>query len=334
MKAVKIIGIGSYAPETIISNEDISKIVETSDEWIYSRTGIKTRHIVNGNETAVELALKASKNTLAYAGYPAEEIECIIVATSLPDNLYPSTSCELQRDLSASKSIAFDIVAACSGFIYALSIASQYLKCGVYKNALVVGVDIHSRFLDWSDRGTCVLFGDGAGAMLLVAEDDPAKNEIISIDLKADGTKAKELTIPLTGKNSPLVEPNDLKPAYVNMNGKEIYKFAVVEVPKSISKAVELANLTIEDIDFLIPHQANLRIITGIADKLGISMEKVIANLERYGNTSTASIPLAMDEALKNGKIKAGNTLVITGFGAGLTWGSSVIKWNAVDKRN
>lgn len=333
MKAVKISGIGSYAPETVISNEDLSKLVETSDEWIASRTGIKNRHLVNGNETATSLAHKAALDALGFSGLSAEEIDCIIVATSMPDHLYPSTACELQSALGAVNAIAFDVVAACSGLIYALSIASQYLKGGAYKKALIVGVDVHSRFLDWEDRTTCVLFGDGAGAFVLSAEDDESKNDVLSIDLKADGSRGKELTIPLSGKNSPLVEPNDQKPSTVYMNGREIYKFAVVEVPKSLRIAIEQAGLTVEAIDYLVPHQANMRIISAIADKLSIPMEKVLSNLHEYGNTSTASIPLAITGALKEGKVKPGSIMAITGFGAGLTWGSSVIKWNAVDKR-
>ncbi|MEW5819332.1 MAG: beta-ketoacyl-ACP synthase III [Cyanobacteriota bacterium] len=333
MKAVKILGIGSYAPETVISNSDIAKIVETSDEWIASRTGIKNRHIVSGNESTLSLAHKAAMKALEFASVKAEDVECIIVATSMPDNLYPSCACELQGALGSKKAIAFDIVAACSGLMYALSIANQYLSSGCYKNALIVGVDVHSRFLDWTDRGTCVLFGDGAGAFYLEADDDISKNEILSLDLNADGSKGKELTIPLSGKNCPLVDPNSQNPSIVYMNGREIYKFAVVEVPKSIKKAIEKANYNIEEIDYLIPHQANMRIITAIADKLSLSMDKVIANLDEYGNTSTASIPLALNEAIDDGRVTPGKILVITGFGAGLTWGASVIKWNAVDHR-
>lgn len=334
MKAVKIVGIGSYAPETVISNDDLSTIVDTSDEWIFSRTGIRNRHVVNGNETAVELSVKATNDALGFAGLTVDDLECIIVATSMPDNLYPSTACELQRELGAHNAVAFDVVAACSGLVFALSIANLYVKSGIYKNAIIVGVDIHSRFLDWTDRTTCVLFGDGAGALILVADDDITKNEILSIDLKSDGTKSMELYIPLSGKNCPLVEPNDQRLSAVYMNGKEIYKFAVVEVPKSIQKAVAMANLTLDDIDFLIPHQANIRILTGIAEKLNLPIEKVIANLDEYGNTSTASIPLAFNEAIHQGKVGVNKNVVMTAFGAGLTWGTSVIKWNAVDKRN
>lgn len=332
MKAVKIIGIGAYAPETVISNADLSKIVDTSDEWITSRTGIKNRRIVSGNESSVSLATKASQEALAFAGMNAEEIDCIIVGTSMPDNLYPSCACELQGELGCN-AVAFDVTAACTGFIFAMSIASQYIKGGCFKNVLVVGTDVHSRFLDWEDRGTCVLFGDGAGAMILTAEDDLNNNELLSVDLNSDGKRGKELTIALSGKNCPLVEPNDQRPSTVYMNGREIYKFAVTDVPKTILKALETANLTIEDIDFLVPHQANIRILKALADKLKLPIEKVIHNVEDYGNTSSASIPLAMKEALKVGTIKTGDILALTGFGAGLTWGTAIVKWNAIDKR-
>ncbi len=333
MKAVKIIGIGAYAPETVISNTDLSKIVDTSDEWIASRTGIKNRHIVSGDETSLSLALNASKDALAFAGMNADDIDIIIVGTSMPDYLYPSCGCELQRELGASNAFAFDVVAACSGFTYAMSIANQYLKDGTYKNALIVGVDTHSRFLNWEDRGTCVLFGDGAGAMVLTTDDDISKNEVLAVDLNSDGNRGKELTIPLSGKNCPLVEPNKQEASHVYMNGREIYKFAVTDIPKSIKKVVEKANLTIDDIDFLVPHQANVRIINALADKLKMPLEKIITNLHEYGNTSSASIPLALKEALETGQVKTGSILILAGFGAGLTWGSVVVEWNATDKR-
>ncbi|MGD9580693.1 MAG: beta-ketoacyl-ACP synthase III [Vampirovibrionia bacterium] len=332
MKAVKIICIGAYAPETVISNNDLSNILDTSDEWIYSRTGIKNRHLVNGNETSVSLAKNASVEAIAYAGLNPEDIDCIIVGTSMPDNLYPSCACELQAELGCS-AVAFDVTAACTGFIYAMSIATQYIKGGCFKNVLVVGTDVHSRFLDWEDRGTCVLFGDGAGAMVLAADEDINNNDVLSVDINADGKRGKELTIALSGKNCPLVDPNDQKPSTVYMNGREIYKFAVTDVPKTIQKALTEANLAIEDIDFLVPHQANVRILKALAEKLQLPIEKVIHNVEEYGNTSSASIPLAMKEALKDGLIKKGDILVLTGFGAGLTWGTAVVKWNATDKR-
>lgn len=333
MKAIKILGIGAFAPETVITNDDISKVVDTSDEWIFSRTGIRNRRVVSGNETSVGLAVKAAQDALGFAGVDPSDVECIIVATSMPDNLYPSTACEVQRDIGASNAIAFDVVAACSGLLYAQSIASQFLRSGTYKSALIIGVDIHSRFIDWSDRGTCILFGDAAGAFYMVSDDNLSEDELLAIELRADGTKAKELRIPLTGKNCCLVEQNEQKPPFVYMNGKEIYKFAVQAVPQIITQTLEKAGLGIDQIDFLIPHQANMRIITAISDKLGIPMEKVLSNLENYGNTSTASIPLALLEAIKDGRVKNGKTLVLTGFGAGLTWGASVIKWNAEDKR-
>ena len=334
MKAVKIIGIGAYAPETVISNIDLAKIVDTSDEWIASRTGIKNRHIVNGNESSLSLAHKAALNALGFADVDPSEIDIIIVGTSMPDYLYPSCACELQRELGANNAFAFDITAACSGFTFATSIANQYLKEGNYKTALVVGVDTHSRFLNWEDRGTCVLFGDGAGAIVLTSDDDLSKNEILAVDLNSDGNRGRELTIPLSGKNCPLAEPNDQNESHVYMNGKEIYKFAVTDVPKSIKKVIKSAGLSIDEIDFLVPHQANVRIIKAMADKLQMPLEKIVTNLEEYGNTSSASIPLALSEAIDKDQVTPGCTIVLCGFGAGLTWGSMVVKWNAVDKRN
>ncbi len=333
MKAIKILGVGAYAPETVITNDDLSKLVDTSDEWIYSRTGIKKRHVVSGNETAADLAAKAAKDALDFAGVSADEIDFIIVGTSLPDNLYPSTACEVQREIGATKAFAFDLVAACSGFVYSLSTAAMFLRAGGYKRALVIGVDIHSRFIDWTDRGTCVLFGDGAGAFVVESSDDEAENELLGMDLNADGSKGRELTIPLTGKNCPLAEPNDIKPSFVNMNGREIFKFAVSEVPKSVEKVVKSAGLTMEQLDFVVPHQANTRIVQAISDRMNYPIEKFILNIEEYGNTSTASIPMAFCEAVKENKVPKGSHIVLTGFGGGLTWASALIKWNAVDKR-
>lgn len=333
MTSVKVIGIGSYAPETVITNDDLSTILDTSDEWIYTRTGIKRRHVVSGDETAVSLASKAAQDALAYAGIAAEELDCIIVGTSLPDNLYPSTACEVQREIGASQAFAFDLVAACSGFVFSLSTAAMYLKAGGYKKALVVGVDIHSRFVNWEDRSTCVLFGDGAGAFVLEASDIPEENDLLSFDLNSDGARGRELTIPLSGKNCPLVPSKQPLDSFVTMNGREIFKFAVSEVPKTIKKALEKAGKTLENVDYVVPHQANVRIVQTIADKTGLPHEKFIVNIEDYGNTSTASIPLALDAAVKSKKIVPGQILVLTGFGGGLTWASAVVRWNAQDAR-
>ena len=329
---VTITGVGKCLPENIITNDDLAKLVDTNDEWIFSRSGIKERHIVSGNETASSLAAKAAKDAIEFSGVDVKDIDLIICATSLPDNLYPSTACEVQLALGASNAAAFDIVAACSGLIYGLKIANSFISSGEYKNILLVGVDIHSRFVNWNDRSTCVLFGDGAGA-LVVQKSQDGQNDVLSVDIRADGTKASELKIPLTGINCPLVEQNTPELQCVNMNGREIYKFAVNYVPESIMYVLKNINLTVNDVDTYILHQANIRIIQAIADKLHENQEKFYVNLHKYGNTSSASIAIALTDAIEENKIDYPATLVLSGFGAGLTWGTAVVRWRAKDKR-
>jgi len=329
---VTITGVGKCLPENIITNDDLAKLVDTNDEWIFSRSGIKERHIVSGNETASSLAAKAAKDAIEFSGVDVKDIDLIICATSLPDNLYPSTACEVQLALGASNAAAFDIVAACSGLIYGLKIANSFISSGEYKNILLVGVDIHSRFVNWNDRSTCVLFGDGAGA-LVVQKSQDGQNDVLSVDIRADGTKASELKIPLTGINCPLVEQNTPELQCVNMNGREIYKFAVNYVPESIMYVLKNINLTVNDVDTYILHQANVRIIQAIADKLHENQEKFYVNLHKYGNTSSASIAIALTDAIEENKIDYPATLVLSGFGAGLTWGTAVVRWRAKDKR-
>ncbi|OGI18044.1 MAG: hypothetical protein A2287_08115 [Candidatus Melainabacteria bacterium RIFOXYA12_FULL_32_12] len=331
LNPVSIIGIGKYVPETVVTNDDIAKIVDTNDEWIVTRTGIKERRVVSGDETAASLAINAAKDALGYAGIDPKEIDLIITATSMPDALYPSTSCEVQGALGATNAAAFDVVAACSGLIYGLNIARNFIMAGTYNTVLLIGVDVHSRFLDWNDRGTCVLFGDGAGALIVKKSEDDI-NDILAIDMHADGSKASELKIPLNGKNCPLVEPKTEKKQHVDMNGREIYKFAVRVVPESILNAINAAGLSIDDIDYLIPHQANMRIVQAITERLNLKEDQVIVNLDKYGNTSTASIPIALTEALGN-KVSTPSRMVMCGFGAGLTWGTAIVNWRAKDKR-
>ncbi|HBG49287.1 MAG TPA: 3-oxoacyl-ACP synthase [Cyanobacteria bacterium UBA9971] len=329
---VTITGVGKCLPENVITNDDLTKLVDTNDEWIFSRSGIKERHVVSGNETASSLAAKAAKDAIEFSGVDVKDIDLIICATSLPDNLYPSTACEVQLALGASNAAAFDIVAACSGLIYGLKIANSFIASGEYKNVLLVGVDIHSRFVNWSDRSTCVLFGDGAGALVVQRSQD-GQNDVLSVDIRADGTKASELKIPLTGINCPLVEQNTPELQCVNMNGREIYKFAVNYVPESIMYVLKNINLTVNDVDTYILHQANIRIIQAIADKLHENQEKFYVNLHKYGNTSSASIAIALTDAIEENKINYPSTLVLSGFGAGLTWGTAVVRWRAKDKR-
>ncbi|OGH98925.1 MAG: hypothetical protein A2039_05720 [Candidatus Melainabacteria bacterium GWA2_34_9] len=329
---VTITGVGKCLPEKVITNDDLATLVDTNDEWIFSRSGIKERHIVSGNETASSLAAKAAKEAIEFAGADVKDIDLIICATSLPDNLYPSTACEVQLAIGATNAAAFDIVAACSGLIYGLKIANSFIASGEYKNVLLVGVDIHSRFVNWNDRSTCVLFGDGAGALLVQRSQDE-QNDVLAVDIRADGTKASELKIPLTGINCPLVEPNTPELQCVNMNGREVYKFAVNYVPESILQVLKSINFSVNDVDKYVLHQANVRIIQAIADKLQESNEKFYVNLHKYGNTSSASIAIALTDAIEENKIDYPSTLVLSGFGAGLTWGTAVVRWRAKDKR-
>jgi len=328
---VSVTGVGKCLPEFTIKNDDLSQLVDTNDEWIASRSGIKERKVVSGNETAASLASKAAIEALSFAGVAANEVDLIICATSLPDNLYPSCACEVQGIIGAKKAAAFDLVAACSGLIYAMKVGQSFIASGQYENVLIVGVDVHSRFLNWQDRTTCVLFGDGAGAVLLQKSYDD--NNILNIDINADGSKSGELKIPLAGKNCPLAEPNQIVPQQVCMNGKEIFKFAVGTVPDSILKTLDKINLKPDDVDKYILHQANIRIISSIAEKLGQNIDKFYVNLNKYGNTSSASIAIAIADAVEENAIKCPSTIVLSGFGAGLTWGTAVIKWNAKDKR-
>ncbi len=321
----KIIGIGKGLPETVIKNSDLEKIVDTNDEWISTRSGIKQRRVVKAEETGTGLAVKASHDALGLAGVNPEEIDLIICATSMPDNLYPSTACEIQKELKCVNAAAFDITAACSGLVYGLNVAKSFIASGIYKNILLASVDVHSRFINWEDRSTCVLFGDGAGAMVVTRSEEEG---ILYVDMEADGSRGEELKIPLSGKNCPLVAQNTLKDSYVYMNGREIYKFAVNTVPVSIKKAVDKVGVSLEEVDCFILHQANARIIESIADRLKVSREKFFINLHKYGNTSAASIVIAMTEAVEEGFIKSPSLLVLSGFGAGLTWGTAVVRWN------
>lgn len=329
---VTITGVGKCLPEKTITNYDLEKLVDTTDEWIYSRSGIKERRIVSGDETASSLASKAAIEALEFAGVEAKDVDLIICATSIPDNLYPSVACEVQYSIGAVNAAAFDMVAACSGLIYGMKVANSFIASGDYKNVLVLGVDIHSRFVNWEDRSTCVLFGDGAGALLLQRSDD-GQNDVLYVDIQSDGTKSAELKIPLTGMNCPLVENNTQEQQFVKMNGREIYKFAVTIVPESINKILNILGLTVNDIDKYVLHQANVRIIQAIADKLKEDQDKFIVNLERYGNTSSASIAIALTDSIDENKINCPSTLVLSGFGAGLTWGTAFVRWRAVDKR-
>ena len=325
-KSVGIVGTGFYVPEKVLTNFDLEKIVATTDEWIQTRTGIKERRIASDKEAASDLAIKASYKALEDAKIYPDEIDLIIVATLSPDMAFPSTACLVQKNIGATGAVAFDIGAACSGFIYGLSIAQQYLQNETYKTALVIGVEIFSRIIDWQDRNTCVLFGDGAGAVILKA----GKNGkgIIYTQLGADGSGADLLKQPAGGSRLPAShETVDKRLHYIKMNGKEVYKVATKSMAETVMNGLSKIGLSPKDIDLLIPHQANIRILECVAKKLDLPIEKVFVNVDRYGNTSAASIPIALSEAIEQGRIKKDDIVVLVGFGAGLTWGTTIIRW-------
>ncbi|MFL0252722.1 beta-ketoacyl-ACP synthase III [Clostridium neuense] len=323
MKNVEIIGTGSCVPERIVTNDELSTIVETSDEWISTRTGISERRISLGENTS-DLAAKAALEALKDSKLEAKDIELIIVATTSPDSYVPSTACIVQGLIGASNAACFDISAACTGFIFALNTAAQYIKTGVYKTALVIGAEVLSKIMDWKDRNTCVLFGDGAGAAVLRAGEEGIMNTYMA----SDGINGREFLrcFAAQNKNPFMLESLDVKDK-ITMNGKEVFRFAVKVMVDSIEKVLEAAQSNIEDIDYIIPHQANIRIIEFVAKKLKIDMSKFFINLNKYGNTSGATIPIALDEMNKQGLLKRGNKVIFIGFGGGLTWGSVLVKW-------
>jgi 3-oxoacyl-[acyl-carrier-protein] synthase III len=325
-KAVGIIGIGTYVPEKIMTNKDLESIVETSDEWIVDRTGIRERRIVAPDMATSDLASRAAQKALEDAGVTAEEIDLIIVATATPDMSFPSTACLVQANIKATNAAAFDLAAGCSGFVYAMVTGSQFIKAGLYKKILVIGAESLSTILDWTDRNTCVLFGDGAGAAVL-AETTPGYG-ILASQLGADGIGGDLLKLPAGGSRNPATaETVAQRMHFVHMSGNEVFKFAVKIMGEAAIKALKAAGLSAADVDCLIPHQANIRIIQSAAKRLKLPMDKVMVNVNKYGNTSAASIPIALEEAVHGGKIKQGDIVVLVGFGAGLTWASAVIKW-------
>lgn len=320
MKAV-ITGVGSCTPPQVVTNEDLSKMVETSDEWIRTRTGIQERRVTDEGTSTSDLAFIAAERALSSANLAPEELDLIIVGTTSPDYLFPSVACILQARLKAQKAAAFDVSAACSGFNFALTVGVSFVENGTYKKVLVVGADTLTKYLNWKDRGTSILFGDGAGAVVLEAQEGDAG--ILASWLKAEGALGHLLTMPGGGSR----DPEQHNGRFIAMDGKEVFRFAVRVLEESIEKVLKQADLSINDVNLLIPHQANSRIINHVTKKMGLPKEKVYVNLHKYGNTSAASIPLALDEALADGKIKKGDIIVLSGFGAGLTCGANVIKW-------
>ncbi len=321
-----ILGTGSSLPEKVMTNYDLEKIVDTSHDWIVSRTGIHSRRIADENIATSDLSTEAAKQALERANIKAEQLDLIIVATVTPDMLFPSTACLVQSNLGAKNAAAFDLEAACSGFLYSVAIADQFIRTGVYNYVLVIGAETLSKIMNWKDRNTCILFGDGAGAVVL----GPTEEErgIMSTYLGADGNGGKFLSMPGGGSRNPAsIQSIEQDLHYIHMEGNEVFKFAVRIMAEAAEKALDLCGLGVDDINYLVPHQANTRIITSAAKRLKLHMDKVYVNLDVYGNMSAASVPVALDEALMNGKIKKGDNVVLVAFGGGLTWGSCVIKW-------
>jgi 3-oxoacyl-[acyl-carrier-protein] synthase-3 len=318
----RIAGTGGYLPERIMENTELEHMVDTSDEWIKSRTGIHKRHIAAENETTCDLAEQAARLAMEAASVTADEIDLIIVATTTPDLIFPSTACLLQERLGVSGTAAFDVQAVCTGFIYALSIADKFIKTGAAKKALVVGAETLSNIIDWTDRDTCVLFGDGAGAVVLEVSDQPG---IISTFLHADGQHKDLLRVP-AGISTDYASVKDGN-AFIEMQGNEVFKMAVNTLGRIVDETLAANNLDKHDIDWLIPHQANTRIISATAKKLDMPMDKVVVTVDQHGNTSAASVPLALDEAVRDGRIQRGDKLLLEAFGGGFTWGSALIDY-------
>jgi 3-oxoacyl-[acyl-carrier-protein] synthase III len=323
---VAITGVGSAAPAALVSNHQLSEIMDTSDEWIQSRTGIQTRHLADQQQSLTDIAVPAARSALEMAAVSPLEVDLIILATSTPDDLFGSAA-QVQVRLGAVNAVAFDLTAACSGFVFGLVTAAQYIRTGAYRTVLLIGADVLSRWVDWSDRGTCVLFGDGAGAIVLQAN---SLDRLLGFEMRSDGTQNQCLNLSYSGQSQTLlpgvqISQGNFQP--LTMNGQEVYRFAVKRVPEVIEKTLFRSGITAEQVDWLLLHQANQRILDAVADRLGIPTAKVISNLQEYGNTSAASIPLALDPHVRQGQVKPGHILAVSGFGAGLTWGAAVFQW-------
>ena len=312
----RIVGTGSYLPPGVMTNDEFAARLETSDAWIRERTGIRSRHIAEESQTSSDLALEASRRALAAADVAAGELDLVIVATSTPDYVFPSTACLLQAKLGVKGCAAFDVQAVCSGFVYGLATADNFLKSGMYKKALVVGAEVFSRILDWNDRGTCVLFGDGAGAVVLAADSRPGIHASV---LRADGSQAGLLSVP-----GNVARGRILGSPFLQMNGQGVFKFAVRVLEEVARETAIAAGIPIEEIDWLIPHQANVRILEATARKLGLPLEKLVVTVDHHGNTSAASVPLALDEFVRAGRIRPGQRVMMQGVGGGFTWGASL----------
>ncbi len=318
----RIIGTGSCLPKTVVTNDDLSKYMDTSDEWISSRTGIKKRHLAV-EETTASMSIEAARRAMENANVTAEEIDLIILGTVSGDFVTPACACEVQAAIGADRAVAFDINAACSGFMFALNIANAYIQAGLYRTALILGAETLSKIVDWEDRSTCVLFGDGAGAAVVRADENCG---LLAFDQGSDGSKGDVLACPGRSNNNPLIK-TDQKLSYVHMDGQEVYKFAVTTVPASLQKTIEAAGLTPADIDYFALHQANIRIIQSVSKRLHVSDDKFPISLDHCGNISAASVPILLDEMNRNGLLKPGMKIALSGFGGGLTWASAVVEW-------
>ncbi|HEY9828491.1 MAG TPA: beta-ketoacyl-ACP synthase 3 [Stenomitos sp.] len=326
MAGMAMTGCGSAAPAISLSNDDLSRVVETSDEWIASRTGIRARRLATAGESLVGFAAEAARQAIAMAQLQPTDIDLILLATSTPEDLF-GTACQIQAQLGATRAVAFDLTAACSGFVFGLVTATQFIRTGVYKNIVLIGADVLSRWVDWQDRRTCVLFGDGAGAVVLQAND---RDRLLGFALQSDGTQNSYLNLAYQPQESVLTDSVTIgKGTFtpITMNGQEVYRFAARRVPEIIEKALFHAGLQSDDIDWLLLHQANQRILDTVAQRLKIPSEKVISNLAEYGNTSAASIPLALTPEVRQGRIKPGDVIASAGFGAGLSWGAAIFEW-------
>ena len=329
MPFAHITGWGMAVPERILTNFDLEKIIDTNDQWIVEMTGIKERHIAREGQTTSSLAVEAAWKALSVAKLKPTEIDLIICSTSTPEYLFPATACLVQDRIGATKAGAFDLLAACTGFIYALNMAAQAIKSGSLKNVLVIGAETLSKFVDWTDRNTCILFGDGAGALILQASDVPGG--VMSTVMHSDGSGADLLTLPAGGSKTPATEATIRSGLhYIHMDGREVFRFATRVMAHATREVIAASGILMDDVKWIIPHQANLRIIDAAARGLKLPIERFVVNLERYGNTSTASIPIAICEAAQDGRLQKGDKFVLVGFGAGLTWGAMTAQWTGV----
>lgn len=321
----RIVGTGMAVPERVLSNQDLERMVDTSDEWIFSRTGMRNRRVADERTASSDLAIAASRPALAAAGIDAAEIDLIVVGTITPDMAFPSTACFVQRGLGAIGSAAFDVAAACSGFLYALATADAFIRTGQFKKALVIGADVITKLVNWEDRNTCVLFGDGAGAVVLVADERPG---VLAVDLGADGSKGSLLEVPGGGSRlPPSPEVLEKKLNTIRLDGPTVFKNAVRVMSQSILRACERAGVAVSDLKLLVPHQANLRIIQGVGERIGLNGQQVVVNIEQYGNTSGGTIPIALDEAVRAGRVNEGDLVGMVAFGGGFTWAGAVLRW-------